>query len=270
MAKGEKIKVVILCGGRGIRLGSETEFRPKPMVEIGNRPIVWHIMKIYSSFGFNDFILCLGYKGEVIKNYFLNYQGLNYDCTINLKSGIVTTVGRRAGDNWNVTLVNTGDAAQTGARIKKIERFIDGENFMLTYGDAVADVNLKKLLAFHLRHKKIGTVTGVFPVTRYQFGELFIKKNGVEIFHEKPIRARKNALINGGFFVFHRKLFKFLSEEDGCVLEQRPLERLAKIKQLNVYRHSAFWQCMDVVRDVELLNRLWGSNPPWKIWHETA
>ncbi|MBU2541420.1 MAG: glucose-1-phosphate cytidylyltransferase [Candidatus Omnitrophica bacterium] len=262
------MKVVILCGGRGTRLGSETESRPKPMVEIGGRPILWHIMKIYSSYGFNDFVLCLGYKGEGIKNYFLNYQGLNYDCILNLKSGAIRTLEHHLLEDWNVTLIDTGQDAQTGARVKKIERFIESDNFMLTYGDAVTNVDIGKLLEFHLRHKKIGTVTGVFPVARYQFGELFIKKNRVDIFHEKPIKVRKNALINGGFFVFNRKFFKLLKEDDNCILEQEPLERLAKTGQLNVYKHDGFWQCMDVARDAELLNRLWRGKAPWKIWKD--
>lgn len=264
----KKTKVVILCGGRGTRLGTETEFRPKPMVEIGTRPILWHIMKLYSSFGFNDFILCLGYKGDVIRNYFFNYQMLNYDCTINLKNGTVATVDQQPEEDWNVTLVNTGLTAQTGSRIKRIEKFITGDNFMLTYGDAVADVNIGELLEFHLRHKKLGTVTGVFPVARSQFGELFIKKNRVAIFHEKPIKARRNALINGGFFIFNRKFFKFLKYSDDCILEAEPLEKLASTGQLNVYKHRGFWQCMDVARDAELLNRLWDVHPPWKLWKD--
>ena len=258
------MKVVILCGGRGTRLKEETEFRPKPLVRIGNKPVLWHIMKIYAHYGFKDFILCLGYKGDMIKEYFLNYEITNNDFTIQLgnRNNIKFHNSHQEKD-WSVTLADTGEEAQTGARIKRIEKYIDSDLFMVTYGDGVANLNIKELLKFHQAHKKIGTMTGVHPSSR--FGELVIKDNQVLQFNEKP--QVKEGLINGGFFVFNKEFFNYLKENDNCYLERQPLEKLAKESELMVYPLDGFWQCVDTYRELELLNNLWKSpNPPWKVW----
>lgn len=261
--KKEKIKVVILCGGRGTRLREETEFRPKPMVTIGGRPVLWHIMKIYSHYGLKDFIFCLGYKGEMIKDYFLNYEEMNSDFTIELGTGAKKIHTNHTEKDWEVTLADTGEEAQTGSRIKKIEKYIDSDTFMVTYGDGVADINLKKLLAFHKSHGKIGTVTGVHPSSR--FGEIMQKKNKVIKFHEKP--QVSGGLVNGGFFVFQKKFFKYLMPGNDCILEREPLENLVDEDQLMVFPHEGFWQSVDTYRELELLNELWKERrPPWKVW----
>lgn len=258
------MKVVILCGGRGTRLKEETEFRPKPMVEIGGKPILWHIMKLYSHYGFKDFILSLGYKGEMIKEYFLNYEAMNNDFTVCL--GDHDKICFHSGHEekgWTVTLVDTGQEAQTGARIKRVAPYIDGDSFMVTYGDGVGSINIKQLLEFHKANKKIATVTGVRPSSR--FGELVIEKNKVTKFHEKP--QVREGLVNGGFFVFKKEFLKYLSDEDNCFLEKRPLEKLTSQGELMVYVHEGFWQCVDTYRELELLNSLWkAGNPPWKAW----
>jgi len=258
------MKVVILCGGRGTRLREETEYRPKPMVAIGGRPILWHIMKIYAYYGFKDFIICLGYKGNMIKEYFLNYEAMNNDFTIQLGnySNIQFHSNHQERD-WCVTLADTGEEAQTGARVKRIEKYIDGDLFMLTYGDGVANINIKELVEYHKSHGKIGTMTGVHPSSR--FGELVIKDNKICVFNEKP--QVKEGLINGGFFVFNKEFLKYLKEDDNCYLEKEPLESLAADGELMVYPHDGFWQCVDTYRELELLNNLWKSrNPPWKVW----
>jgi glucose-1-phosphate cytidylyltransferase len=258
------MKVVILCGGLGTRLREETEFRPKPMVGIGNRPLLWHIMKIYAHYGFKDFILCLGYKGEMIKDYFLNYQAMNNDFTVKLGShNKIEVHSDHQEKDWAVTLADTGDQAQTGARVKRIEKYIDGDAFMLTYGDGLANINIKKLVEFHESHNKIGTLTGVHPSSR--FGELLLKDNQLISFSEKP--QVEEGLVNGGFFVLKREFFKYLKDEDDCVLEKEPLDNLTKDKQLMVYPHHGFWQCVDTYREMELLNSIWNKkNPPWKVW----
>ncbi|MCS7184622.1 MAG: glucose-1-phosphate cytidylyltransferase [bacterium] len=254
--------VVILAGGLGMRLREETEFKPKPMVLIGNKPILWHIMKIYSYYGFNDFIICLGYKGEVIKEYFLFYKALNSDINIDLKTGSHYFYNSDT-EAWNVTLVDTGLESMTGARVKKVEKYINTPYFMLTYGDGVADIDIRKLLKFHISNGKIATVTGVKPPSR--FGELRVKKNLVTEFNEKP--QASEGLINGGFFVFNRAFFKYLDNSESCTLEREPLQRLAADKQLACYIHTGFWYCMDTIRDVKALNQLWESGKaPWKIW----
>lgn len=266
MQKNKKIKVVILCGGRGARLREETEIRPKPLVEVGNKPIIWHIMKMYAYYGFKDFILCLGYKGEMIKEYFLNYETMNNDFTIRL--GNRNTIQFHSGHlekDWNITLVNTGNEAQTGARIKRIEEYIDGDIFMVTYGDGVGNINIRKLLEHHKTSKKIGTVTAVHPPSR--FGEVMIKGNNIIAFNEKPQITEGS--INGGFFVFNRKFFNYLKKEDNCYLEGAPLEKLTKERQLSVYLHEDFWQCMDTQRELSILNELWkNKKAPWKVWKD--
>lgn len=258
-----KSKVIILCGGMGTRLREETEYKPKPLVEIGGKPILWHIMKIYANYGFKDFVLCLGYKGNMIKEYFLDYEMLNSDFTIELASKKIQIHNSISEHDWQVTLANTGESAMTGARIKKVEKYVDSDIFMLTYGDGVANIDISKLIDFHKSHGKIGTVTGVNPASK--FGELSIKGENVLQFSEKP--QMNEGFINGGFFVFNKEFFKYLNKNDDCVLEKGPLENLAKDGELMIYKHTDFWHCMDTYRDSLLLNELWASkNPPWKIW----
>lgn len=258
------MKVVILCGGRGTRLREETEYRPKPLVEIGGKPILWHIMKIYAHYGYTDFILCLGYKGEMIKEYFLDYEAMNNDFTIQLgHPAKFRFYGNHSERGWKVTLADTGDEAMTGARIKKIEKYLEEEEFMVTYGDGVANIDIGKLVDFHHRHGRLATITGVRPYSR--FGELLIKNDRVVEFSEKPQSAEGH--INGGFFVFKRPFLNYLSPDDGCVLEREPLERLAKEGELMVYLHTGFWQCMDTYRDYKYLQEIWEkAQAPWKVW----
>lgn len=259
------MKVVILCGGLGTRLREETEFRPKPMVEIGSKPVLWHIMKIYAYFGFKDFILCLGYKGEMIKEYFLNYEALNNDFTIQLgQPSKIHFHSNHSEQEWNVTLADTGETSMTGARIKRIEKYINNEDeFIVTYGDGVADIDINKLLEFHHSHGKIGTLIGVQPFSR--FGELLMNGNVVLEFSEKPQSSER--YINGGFFIFNRQFFNYLSEDDNCILEKEPLERLSKAGELMVYHHNGFWHCMDTYRDYKFLQELWEKGKAyWKVW----
>jgi glucose-1-phosphate cytidylyltransferase len=260
----KKIKVVILCGGMGTRLREETEYRPKPMVDIGGKPLIWHIMKIYSAYGFMDFILCLGHKGEMLKRYFYNHEMLNNDFAVEL--GGHNSIKRDTTHNengWQITLVDTGEATLKGARIKKIEKYIVGDLFMLTYGDGVADIDIGKLLSFHNSHGRIGTVTGVVQPSR--FGELEIKDNIVQSFTEKP--RVSEGLINGGFFVFNREVFEYLSEADACDFEVGPLEQLAKDGELMAYKHRGRWGCVDTPRDLDTFNNLWQTGKAfWKIW----
>ena len=258
------MKVVILCGGLGTRLREETEFRPKPMVEIGGKPILWHVMKIYAHYGYLDFILALGYKGEMVKEYFYNYDVLNNDFTIELGNEKKVEIHRNnAEKDWRVTLADTGDKTLKGARLKRIEQYIDDDQFMLTYGDGIANVDIEDLLGFHQSHGKLATVTGINPASR--FGELKIKGNQVESFSEKPKNG--NGLINGGFFIFNRDIFDYLSKDENCDLEIGPMEKIAAEGQLMVYKHRGFWACMDTIRDMEYLNKLWNENKAfWKIW----
>lgn len=260
----DKPKVVILCGGQGTRLREETEFRPKPLVDVGGRPILWHIMKIYAHYGFNDFILCLGYKGDMIRQYFLDYKTQLYDFTLNLKSNQMTIHTDEDVPDWNITFAETGLMSQTGARIKKIEKYIGGDTFFLTYGDGVADVDIPKLLEFHKRHGKIGTVTTVRPVNR--FGNLTIQDNDKITDFTKKSMAQQG-WIDGGFFVFNKAIFNYISEHPDSMLEAEPLQNLSKDGQFMAYKHNGFWQCMDTVRDHKLLNRLWkNGEAEWKLW----
>lgn len=257
------MKVVILCGGMGTRLREETELKPKPMVEIGDMPILWHIMKTYANYGYREFILCLGYKGEVIKEFFYHYEVLTNDFTIELGSRTMDIYSSHSESGWKVTLVDTGIKTMTGGRIKRIQKYIDGNTFMLTYGDGVTDLDINKLVEFHRSHRKIGTVTGVFPPSRY--GELLIDGDRVISFLEKP--QNYDGSINGGYFVFNRGFFDYLSEDDNCILEREPLESLSKDGNLMVYNHRGFWQCMDTYRDYKYLSELWESGrAPWKKW----
>ncbi len=262
----QDIPTVILAGGFGTRLREQTEFIPKPMVPIGTRPILWHIMKIYSHYGYKRFVICLGYKGEIIKEYFLHYRIRSSDFTINLGNHEDIRIhDLHREDDWEVTLADTGIRAMTGARIKRIERYIEADRFLLTYGDGVANIDLEKLVDFHLSHGKLATVTGVRPPSR--FGELITEEERVIEFGEKPQVG--SSMINGGFFVFNRGVFSYISEDDQCTLEGSPLERLAKDGELMVYQHAGFWQCMDTLRDMNLLNEYWKSgDAPWKTWEE--
>ncbi len=258
------IKVVILCGGLGTRLREETEFRPKPIVNIGNRPILWHIMKIYAHYGYTDFVLALGYKGEMIRDYFCHYELLNNDVTLELgRPERIHIHQSHKETGWRITLVDTGEKALKGARLKRVEKHIDQNVFMLTYGDGLANVDINALLHFHESHGKLVTVTGINPASR--FGELRIKGNQVEAFHEKP--KDSDGFVNGGFFVCNRSIFNYLSSNDNCDLEIGPLEEIAREGQLMVYRHRGFWACMDTIRDMEYLNKLWEINKAeWKVW----
>lgn len=259
------MKVVILAGGFGSRLSEETYTVPKPMVQIGDRPILWHIMKIYSSYGFNDFIICLGYKGYVIKEYFANYFLHQSDVTINLKNNEVK-IHKIKSEPWKVTLVDTGIDAMTGGRIKKIMPYIDETTFMLTYGDGVADIDIKKLLAFHNKHKKIATLTAIQPVGK--FGSVEISAKGkVASFREKQDNAC--AWVNGGFFVLNKAVFDYIPADDKIFWEQEPLQLLAADSELMSFQHTGFWKSMDTLRDKNELEELWNSGKaPWKVWKD--
>jgi glucose-1-phosphate cytidylyltransferase len=265
MEKPKKEKVIILCGGKGTRIREETEFRPKPMVEIGHKPILWHIMKIYAFYGFNDFILCVGYKGEMIKEYFLNYEIMNSNFTIELGSNRknIQIHDSHVKDTWRVTLADTGNTAMTGARLKKIEPYIETDNFLMTYGDGVGNVDLQKLMDFHLSHGKIATITGVRPPSR--FGELVTERNKVVEFSEKP--QIREGYINGGFFVLKRNVFDYLSDDESSIFEREPLEKLAADGELRVFFHNDYWHCMDTLRDLDILEKEWQTkDPSWKVW----
>ena len=259
-------KVVILCGGLGTRLKEETEFKPKPMVEIGGRPILWHIMKMYSSFGFNDFVLCLGYKGNVIRDYFYNYRAQNTDFTVNLRNNDEIVFHNDACvEDWKVTLVNTGEKNLKGSRIKQIEKHIGGNPFLLTYGDGVAKINIHKLLDFHVNHGLVGTMTGVSPPSR--FGVVDSNRGVVTSFFEKPQAA--GGVINGGFFVFENEFFDYLSPDPTCEFESGALGRLVDEANLALYPLKSDWACMDTLRDVEYLNELWRQDKAfWKMWRD--
>ena len=255
------MKIVILAGGFGTRIAESNNSLPKPMVKIGGKPILWHIMKIYSHYGFSDFIIALGYKSEVIKNYFLNFNPLNSDFALDLEKKEIKYLKKNY-EKWKIKLVETGLNTQTGGRLKKISKLINNERFMLTYGDGVSNINLKELLKFHKKHKKIGTITTVHPSAR--FGELDLKGNIVYRFKEKP--QTKQSWINGGFFVFEPEFLNMI-KSSSTILEKEPLENLAKRKQLVAFKHEKFWQCMDTKRDKILLERLWNEKKsPWKCW----
>ena len=255
--------IFILCGGLGTRLKEETEFRPKPMVPVGEYPILWHIMKLYSQHGFRRFILCLGFKAEVVKSYFLNYTSLNSDFTVSLKDSNTVIHSVRHDEDWEVTLVDTGELTMTGGRIAKAARKFLGnvEHAGVTYGDGLTNANLKNEFLYHLQHDKIGTVLGVNPPSR--FGEIQLEGNQVMSFSEKP--EFKENWINGGFFFFRKEFFfDYISTRESCVLEKEPLVNLANNGQLNLYKHEDFWSCMDTQRDRDTLTKLWESgNAPW-------
>lgn len=258
------MKVVIFAGGLGTRISEETDVRPKPMVEIGGKPILWHIMKIYSHYGFNEFVICLGYKGYVIKEYFINYFIHNSDITVDLSGNQMEIHGSRA-ESFKVTLVETGTSTKTAGRLQQVKKYIGNEDFLLTYGDGVSDVNIAELVAFHKNHNKIATVTSVQPDAR--FGGMDIAADGqVQEFREK---SKADAQwVNGGFFVLKPSVFKYLEKDLTQVMwEDEPLERLTADRQLVAFKHKGFWKCMDALRDKIELNELWESGKaPWKIW----
>ncbi len=252
------MKVVLLAGGYGTRLSEYTDSIPKPMVEIGKKPILWHIMNTYSSFGYNDFYVALGYKADYIKNYFLNYKSINNNFSVNLKSGNIKFGSENLLD-WNINLIDTGLNTMTGGRLKRIKSLINNETFMLTYGDGLSNINIDELLKFHKSHGKMITVTAVRPTAR--FGELNITEdNSVKKFEEKPQLYK--GWINGGYFVFEPEIFDLI-DGDEILLEREPLEKAAKAGQLMAYKHDSFWQCMDTKRDYELLKSLWDRGAPW-------
>ncbi len=257
-------KVVILAGGFGTRLSEETVIKPKPMVEIGDKPILWHIMKIYSQYGFNDFVVCLGYKAYFIKEYFANYFLHQNDVTIDVKNNKIE-FHQNTVEPWKITLVDTGENTMTGGRVKRIQKYVDNQTFMLTYGDGVGDINIEALMKFHKSHGKLATVTAAMPSGR--FGALNLAENDVVTsFHEKP-RGDK-AWINGGFFVLEPEVFDYI-EDDSTILERAPMESLASDNQLVAFKHSGFWKPMDTLRDKKELDNLWrSSKAPWKTWSD--
>lgn len=264
MKKGEKqMKVVILAGGLGTRISEESHLKPKPMIEIGGKPILWHIMKLYSHYGFNEFIICCGYKQHIIKEWFADYYLYNCDVTFDFTKGNEMTVHNNESEPWKVTLVDTGLNTMTGGRVKRVQKYIGNETFMLTYGDAVSDINVNKLLEFHRSHGKIATITAVTVGQR--FGVLDINdENTIEKFREKSVDD--GSRINAGFMVLEPELFQYL-EGDRTVFEKEPLETLVSMKQLKAYKHNGFWQCMDTKREMEKLEAMWESgNAPWKVW----
>ena len=256
------MKVVILAGGLGTRISEESVVKPKPLVEIGGKPIIWHIMKIYSSYGLNDFIICCGYKGYLIKEYFINYSLHTTDISVNVRSNKIK-VHKKTTEPWNITLIDTGEESLTGDRIKKIEPYV-GDSFCLTYGDGLTSANIRNIINYHKKNKKLATVLAVKPSGR--FGAIDVKDGSVKKFLEKP--KGDGGWINGGFFVLNKKIFNYLLKEN-CIWEREPLEKLAKENQLMAFEHDGFWYAMDTLRDKIYLENLWkAKNIPWKSWND--
>ncbi len=256
------MKVVILAGGLGTRISEESIIKPKPLVEIGGKPIIWHIMKLYSKYGLNDFIICCGYKGYLIKEYFINYSLHTTDITVDVRTNKVK-IHKKNTEPWKITLIDTGQDSQTGDRIKKIQKYV-GEDFCLTYGDGLSSINIRKLINFHKKNKKFATVTAVKPAGR--FGAIELKNNFVTNFLEKP--GGDGGWINGGFFVLNKNIFQYISKSP-CIWERKPMEKLAKKKQLLAYKYNGFWYPMDTLRDRNYLEDLWNKKKaPWKTWDE--
>jgi len=259
------MKIIILCGGMGTRLREETEYKPKPMVEIGGKPILWHIMKHYAYYGFKEFILALGYKGDLIRNYFINYYKYNSDFTVDLtNNGSIDIHNGAIEDDWKITLVETGDESMTGFRTKLAGKYIKEDSFMLTYGDAVSNVNIRELVSFHKQQDTIGTVTGVYPPSR--FGDLVVEGSLVTKFKEKIKDVEERTPINGGYFVFKKEFLNLIHDDTNADLEKRSMDRLVEMGELSVFQHKDFWQCMDTYRDYIKLNNMWKENPGWKVW----
>lgn len=257
------MKVVILAGGYGTRISEESSIKPKPMVEIGDKPILWHIMKIYSACGVNEFIICLGYKGYIIKEYFSNYILHVSDITLDIQQNQMD-IHQSGAEPWKITLIDTGDGTMTGGRIRRVKKYIGDETFCLTYGDGVANINVEQLISFHRRQKTLATMTAVQPPGRFGAFNLKGRTNVVSHFREKP--EGDGAWINGGFFVLEPEVIDYIAD-DNTVWERDPLEKLAKMGQLSAYRHEGFWQPMDTLRDKHVLDELWGrSDAPWKVW----
>lgn len=257
------MKVVVLCGGLGTRLREETEFRPKPMVEVGGRPILWHIMKIYAHYGFREFVICLGYRGNMIKDYFLNYEAMNNDFTMCLgRKSHIDYIGCHEEQGFQVTLADTGLETQTGGRLKRVQKYIEDDTFLLTYGDGLTDANIADIVRFHRSHGKLATVTSVRPISRY--GSITLDDGGrVERFAEKP---QADGWISAGFLVLNRAVFDYIGGDD-CVLERDGLERLAADGQLMAYRHDGFFYAMDTYREYQYLNEVWNKgDAPWRVW----
>lgn len=254
------MKAVILAGGLGTRISEESSLKPKPMIEIGEHPILWHIMKAYSHFGINDFLICLGYKGYVIKEFFANYFLHTSNVTFDMAKNEME-VHQRYAEPWRVTLIDTGAETMTGGRLARMKPYLDDSTFCLTYGDGVSDLNIAATLDFHRSHGKKATITAIQPPGRY--GALDIDGDQVQCFQEKPVGD--GAWINGGFFVLEPAVLDYI-EDDSTIWEDQPLQRLAEEGQLMSYRHTGFWQAMDTLRDKNQLNKLWNGNPPWKVW----
>lgn len=257
------MEVVILCGGQGTRLREETEYRPKPMVDVGGRPILWHIMKTYSHFGYRDFILCLGYKQELIREYFMNYRWMNSDVTVDLASQEMTVRHRTHAEDWRVTLVDTGKDTKKGGRLRKIQPYISGGLFMMTYGDGVADIDIHRLTEHHRRAEALVTFTGVHPISRFATVETD-RSGAIVDWEEKKVLE---GYINGGFFMLDKRVFDYIAGD--CEFEEEPMRRLAQERRVTMFRHEGFWHCMDTYRDYLLLNEMWANgSAPWKRWDE--
>ena len=256
------MKAVILCGGKGTRMREETEYRPKPLVDIGGRPIIWHIMKIYSYYGIHDFVLCVGYKGYMIKQYFMDMIWRNNDLTIHTLRNKDIEIYSKEEENWNITIVDTGVETMTGGRIKKIKNYIDEEEFMLTYGDGLSDVNISELLSFHRKMGKAATITGVRTIS--PFGVMEVENGLVKTFKEKPILE---GMVNGGYMVLNKKVFDYIPDVD-CFFEQEPLRQLSVDGELAVFEHKGFWTAIDTFKDIERVNAIWDTDEkPWKVWN---
>lgn len=261
------MKVVILAGGLGTRISEESYLKPKPMIEIGEQPILWHIMKVYSHFGFHDFVICCGYKGHMIKEYFTDYYLHRSDVTFDFSAQNRMTIHENVAEPWRVTLVNTGLHTQTGGRIKRVQKYIGDEPFLLTYGDGISDVDLNALIRQHQGSGKLVTLTGVQPGSR--FGILDLDETGITVSGFREKAKEDGGWINGGFMVMEPEVFGYLSEADSCVLEREPMETLAGQGKLGIYKHTGFWQCMDTQRDRGRLEYLWGQGiAPWKLWKD--
>ncbi|HZE97212.1 MAG TPA: glucose-1-phosphate cytidylyltransferase [Planctomycetota bacterium] len=260
MSPTSSIPVVIFCGGMGTRLREETEYKPKPLVQIGDMPILWHIMKLYGHYGFREFVLCLGYKGNLIKEFFLNYPWMSNDVVLYLKGHRQEVRWTHPPEDWKITFADTGLTTQTGGRLAKIQKYVQSDTFCVTYGDGLSNVNLDKLLSFHRGKKKVATLTAIHPMS--PFGVIEAKDGLATTFKEKP---RLEGMINGGFFAFNRKIFDYLQGDEP--LEERPLRMLAEEGQLAVHEHRDFWMAMDTFKDVERLNKLWNEGQrPWVVW----